>query len=97
MTNVALKSILDGNGTNVRFVKTTSHAFALNQANQGEPIITNSDVEFTTIGGVDFVKIKRWDPSSNKYYYEYYVTEAIEKVVVTENENDVLDPYSIQF
>ena len=97
MTNVALKAILDSNGTKARFVKTTSHSFALNQANQGEPMITNDDVEYTTINGVDFVKVKRWDPSSKKYYYEYYVTAAIEKIVVVENENDVLDPYSMQF
>lgn len=97
MTNAALKSILDSEGTKVRYIKTTSHSFALNQKIQGDPMISNDAVEFITIGGQDYIKVKRWDTSSQKYYYEYYLTEAIEKVVVAANEKDVLDPYSMQF
>lgn len=97
MTNATLKSILDSEGTKVRFVKTTAHSFALNQKVQGDPMITNDFIEFTTIGGQDCLKVKRWDTSSQKYYYEYYLTESVEKVIVVADENDILDPYSMQF
>lgn len=96
MTNAALKAILDDEGKKVRYIKTTSHAFALNQAYTGEEMITNTDIQYLTKDGTELIKVKRWEPSSRKFYYEYITTETIEKVIVVDKESDVLDPYLAQ-
>lgn len=96
MTNAALKAILDEEGAKVRYIKTTSHSFMLNQYWHGEETIKNSDIEYLTKGNVEIIKVKRWEPSSKKFYHEYYSTETIEKIIVVDNESDVLDPYLTQ-
>lgn len=91
MTNAVLKELLKNSGKKVRAIRSTAYTILLNRQDTRYPV-TLEDIEFVTIGGTDMMKVKMFNPRMNNYYYRYYVTEPVEIVVMTENDNDILLP-----
>lgn len=96
-TNASLKSFLDKEGKKVRSIRSTAFVISLYVPGTGQPMLTKDDIEFETIGDTDVLKVRRYNPNTKKYFYEYCTTEFIEKITTMEDENDPIDPYMLSF
>ena len=96
-TNAALKALIDEHGPKLRSIRSTSFVVSLYVSCSGQPMLTTDDITLETIGGVDVMKVRRYNPNNKKYFYEYDVTEFIEKIIMVDDPSDTIDPYMLAF
>lgn len=95
-TNASIQALIAEVGDRIRIIKSTSFIIPLYYRNMaGLPTITLDDLEFVTFGGVDYIKVKKWSPSKQKYYYDYCNTEKVEYITVASDSGDQLEPYQM--
>ena len=96
-TNATLKALFDAEGKKIRSIKSTCYQIALYIPLSGQPMLTLEDIELTTLGDTEVIKVRRYNPGTGKYFYEYCTTAMIEKVTVMDQESDIFDPYLAMF
>jgi hypothetical protein len=88
MTNAVLQKLFNDYGTDVIGLALNNSKFlTLNYKNSP----SNDDVEFDTIEGVDVIKVHQVDDTNNNEYTSIHVTEFVEGVIVTKD-NNYIDP-----
>lgn len=94
MTNECLQGIFDTYGNKIKCIKCASSIIFLNTKLK-DNTFTLADISLETIGIVDFMKVRQYNPASRGYYYKIIPTETIGEIFVTENENDPIDIFHI--
>ena len=90
MTKAALQALINELGDKLKIIKGTNFAIYLNHAKSAETL-SNSDIEFKSYGGIDFIVFKELDGIAQKPRTVYAAVSDVTKVIAVDS--DVYDPY----
>lgn len=96
-SNATIQALFAEYGTKIRTIRTgSSDVIRLNQQTSGAfSGITNDDIVFLTIAGVDFMKVPAYDSHAHHMIAYVFRTDQFQHIAIVDNETDHLDSYCV--